>query len=595
MRLFVFGFVLVLLVTGCWSVAMGRPNSGLKVRSVTIEGNDAFAERTLKKVLVTRASQFLRSRRFYSEVFETDLKNLLLFYQRRGYLEAAIEAAEVDVDSVGKVVDISIRLVEGSPTIVEGVSVFGNSVFSDELLLRRIDVQGGKPMLAKQIEDATFSVLTLYSNEGYIEARVQDDVRIDHENHRAFVDFIVQENAQYEVGNIHIVGLQKTNRHIVERELTFGAGDIVRYTRLLESQRRLYLTGLFESVFVRPQPPADGNPGKKDVRIELKEAMSIELVTGIGYGSVEKLRVMAGVLNNNIVGSSRKVGLSGRLSFINRKLEASFTEPWTFGRPWRTDINLITEYLVEPGFDLTRVAGVCVVGRSFGQYLRISNSYRYEDAELLNVQVIPLPERSRTNVRSLMVSLIFDSRDNLFNPARGTFAEWSNELAGSLLRGTNTFARTIMRFRHFHPVGGSATFASKIEAGVMDYFGASKEIPLNERFYAGGPNSLRGFDYRKVGPLDAGRVPLGGKLMLVCSVEIRRPVYKLLDGVAFIDAGTVRAELDNLSAEHVRVSPGLGLRFNTPIGIVRCDYGFNVWRETGETSGQVVVNMGQAF
>lgn len=567
----------------------------LKVTSVIFQGNAVFPERSLKKVMLTRKAGFLRPAYYHPDVFQDDVASLLEFYRHNGYLEVSIPQTEVIIDSTNQTVDIRLIIAEGELTRVEGVALLGNTVFSDDELFDKIRVRPERPLIRQEIQDAALAILTVYSNNGYLEAEVTPDVRIDGETHRALVDFFIEENNQFRVDKLRFEGLDKTKPAIVQRELLFRPGDIVRYSHLLQSQRNLYLTGLFESVFIRPQPPADEDSAKKDILLEIRERMAWELNAGIGYGSIEKARLTLGLTNMNLAGTARKVGLTGKISFVSRRVEISFTEPWTLGYRWRTDINLLTEYLEEPGFDLTRTGGRIQVGRSFSHRSRVSLTYRQEQVNLRRIKVRPVPEKYKTNLRTITLSLVYDTRDNLFNSTRGLYLEWTNEMAGAFLQGTDTFARSIGRVKSFHRLTGSTLLAHSLEAGWMDVFGSSHEIPLNERFFTGGPNSLRGFEYRLVGPLDENDYPLGGKFKTTLNVEMRQGLYKWIDAVLFADMGNVWKEMEQARLDDIRFSPGFGLRVNTPLGIFRCDYGINVKPRRNEASGRVVFNMGQAF
>ncbi|KPL19603.1 MAG: hypothetical protein AMJ92_02275 [candidate division Zixibacteria bacterium SM23_81] len=567
----------------------------LKVTSVVFQGNKAFSERSLKKIMLTRTAGFLRPAYYHPDVFQDDVTSLLEFYRRNGHLEVSIPQTEVVIDSAKSTADVRITIVEGELTRVDGVAILGNTVFSDDVLMEQIKIRSGDPLKRQEIQNATLAILTLYSNNGYLEATVSPDIRINQEGHRALVDFFIQENNQFRVDKLCFEGLDKTKPAIARRELLFCPGDIVRYSQLLQSQRNLYLTGLFESVFIRPLSPADEDSAKKDILVELRERMAWELNTGIGYGSVEKARLTLGLFNMNLAGTARKVGLTGKMSFVNRRVEVSFTEPWTLGYRWRTDINLLTEYLEEPGFDLTRTGGRIEVGRSFSHRSSASLTYRQEQVNLRRIKVRPVPEKYKTNLRTLTLSLVYDTRDNLFNSTRGLYLEWTNEMAGAFLQGTDTFARSIGRAKYFHRLTSSALLAHSLEAGWMDVFGSSDEIPLNERFFTGGPNSLRGFEYRLAGPLDENGYPLGGKFKTTLNVEVRQGVYKWIGAVLFADMGNVWKEVEQARLDDIRFSPGFGLRVNTPLGIFRCDLGINVKPRRNEASGRVVFNMGQAF
>jgi outer membrane protein insertion porin family len=195
-----------------------------------------------------------------------------------------------------------------------------------------------------------------------------------------------------------------------------------------------------------------------------------------------------------------------------------------------------------------------------------------------------------------MVSYVHDSRNNLFNPTRGLYLDNSYELAGGFLSGTDAFSRAISRVRYFYPLDRHTVVATAFRIGWMDTFGNSRPVPLNERFFTGGPNTMRGFGYQRVGPIDENDEPVGGKFEIIWNaVEIRRVVYKMFGVVVFVDVGNVWSRAKEFRMTDVRVDAGPGLRANTPLGIVRLDYGVNLDRRPGESRAKLYLSMGQAF
>jgi outer membrane protein insertion porin family len=589
-------FQIVLISILFFTPATTQAQGKFKVEDVEFEGNMTFTDSRLHRLMLTKPSKFLSSTKFYREVFENDIQNVLSFYRQNGFLEVSLQDTTIIRNSNEMKIDISIVINEGLQTMVEGISIFNNTVFTDSLLLAKIQLRKGEPFRRNRIHEGMLAMLGLYADYGYLEAVIAPDIRINSEDHLAIIDFNVSEGLQYRVGEINISGLEKTNRKVVTRELLFKTGDIINYSKLLESQRRLYLTSLFESVFIRPQVPGTGQSDIKDIQIEIKESLSSEFNISLGYGSLDKLRGRIELFTTNIAGTARQAGVSSSASFIRRAAEASFTEPRTLGSRWKTDFNVMYEYLEEPGYDVSRFGGRLTVGRNLGRYSDVSLAFRLENADLRNIEISEQPEELDPKIRSFIISLIHDTRDNLFDPTTGKYFEWTNEIAGAFLKGTNTFARSIISIKYFHSLNRNTILGSAFEIGWMDYFAASSEIPLSERFYAGGPNSLRAFRYQKAGPLDGEGDPLGGKFKIVWNAaELRRAIYKIIGVAIFADIGNVWRSIDDFSIGDVRISLGLGIRANTPLGIARLDFGFNPDRRGEEPKSQVYFNMGHSF
>ena len=566
------------------------------IGAVSFEGNRAFSDRRLRQVIASVPSTFLRRSPFEPEVLRKDRASLEVYYHDNGFLQAVVTGHSVRADSVTGRVDIRIEIFEGEPTLVEGVTVFGNRAFHDDVLLEKTGIRRGGRFRRNRMQTATVSLLRHYAGGGFLEAEVSSEVRLLEESRRAIIDFTVTENRRFRTGGIILDGLGKTHPEVVMRELEFGSGEAIDYSRILETRRRLYLTGLFSSVSIQPLDPGDRGSTMRDVLVRLEERESGEFSLSAGFGSVEKVRGRIEVSDTNLGGWGRQASLAGRISFVDRGIEASFTEPWTLGTRWRSDVVISSEYEEKPGFDLDRVGGRITAGRTFHLRLRTVVTYRHERVTFREVRVSDSSETSGRFVRSLKLSLIRDSRNNLFSPSGGSYLEMSNEVGGSFGRVDDRFLRSILLVKRFVPLSFSAVLATALEAGWMTAVGGLSWIPLNERFYTGGPRSLRGFEYRRVGPLDPDRLPTGGRLKLVWNVlEIRRGMYRMMDGVGFFEAGGVWAAPGNFGLDGIRPAAGLGIRLNTALGIARLDYGVNLDRRAGEPSGVAYLSMGHAF
>ncbi len=587
--------LLSLLATSIVYAADKQKPDKIRVKSVEFENNSVFSDRTLRNIMLNRPSTLFLPITFNKQLLQQDLKQVELFYHQNGYLEARIEDYDITVDSLKRKAYIRIKMVEGELTIIEGFTIFGNSAFSDSTLARLLDFSISDPLKKKRLDNSVNNMINLYADRGYIEAKVNTELRVNSDLHRAFIDFIIRENNRYSVGDIRIKGLSITKSIVVERDLLFKSGEIINNGRILKSQRNLYLTGLFKSVYIRLQPSTLDK--HKDVLIEIKENPHREFAASLGYGSIDKLRSRLELTNINLYGTARKAGINGRISFIGRGLETTFTEPRTFSTRWKTDVSLKTEFQDEPGYDIYTSGGTISVGRSAFEKLKVVFSLRYEDNNLQNIELAEAPANINTRIRSIGNSLSWDSRDNLFNPRKGFYFELINELAGLIYNGRNNFARSVVRLKKFVPWKDRIVFGTAIELGMMRAKrGDLESIPFNERFYTGGPNSLRGFKYRMAGPLDANRKPLGGRLKLVFNAfEIRAKIYKMINGCIFLDLGNVWYKPEDFSTASIRMSPGIGLRIDTPIGLGRIDYGFNPYRKTGEKPGMLYISVGQAF
>ena len=223
--------ILLLLIQGT-GISSAKTKK-VRVERVSFQGISAFRGQRLSKLMVTRASRFLSPYFYNEDIFNEDLKSLERFYHNNGYLVAAVAGYHVEVDSTRFKVSIMISIQEGEATHIEGVNVFGNTVFSDSLLLSKIKIPAGERFQRKKIDDGTIELLTLYANNGYLDADVKTDIRLNTETRRALIDYNITEKSKFSIGEISIQGLDKTRENVVIRELLFNSGEVINYSRLL--------------------------------------------------------------------------------------------------------------------------------------------------------------------------------------------------------------------------------------------------------------------------------------------------------------------------------------------------------------------------
>ncbi|MFZ5517510.1 MAG: outer membrane protein assembly factor BamA [Candidatus Zhuqueibacterota bacterium] len=592
-RLLLLASALAAFLTPAFASGQGK----YKVNDIQFIGNAAYQAGSLKKIMLTRKHSWLNRDFFQRNLFLDDLNVILSFYHNEGFLEAAIKNYQIKIDSLKNQVDLKIEINEGAITTIAGISFFGNHVFSDPVLFRAITSGINKPFKKQMLEKDNYNLLILYANQGYIEADIRPSLKASPEKHEILIDFNISEGPQVKIGAIKINGLKKTRPHVILRELVFKTGDIYHYEKILRSQRQLYLTGLFQSIFIKPMEKSPGAPGVRDIQIEVTEKQNAELNFGLGWGTLDKWRGSGELLQNNLMGRAQQVGLATFASFITRRVEASFTDPWLFSTRTKTDFNGFVERREEPGYNINRHGIRLTFGRKLGHFSNLSLAYRYEIVDVdLNDLSQPLKENEKGSTRSLIFTVTRDSRDDMINTTRGSLSSLDIESAGAFLQGTSTFIKLTGRRRQFIPITSRFVIASAVSWGWMGNYGVSKTVPIQERFFNGGANSVRGFKEKFLGPKNEDDNPIGGNIFLTLNlIELRYLVIKKFSFIAFADVGNVWPNRSFLSPVELRGGAGLGLRYHSPLGILRVDYSRKFDRQPGESAGEFYFSVGQAF
>lgn len=585
--------MIFLLVQSIPVAAHAGGTEKVTVERIVFHGNTVYDDGELRDLMSVRTSGFLRRSFYDPRVFQDDLENIRKFHVENGYLDARIE--KVVIDSTGNRFRIDITVFEGELTRVEDVLLTGNTVFTAPYLLKDIPLKPGEPFKGTQVSDAIGTIMHRYGLKGYITVAVNPDIRINHDLHRVIVDFTIIEGEQYHIAGIDIQGMKKTRSSVVRRELRFREGQIINYSRLLRSERALYGTGLFNTVLIQPEPAPDDSTGRI-VSVKLRERKTGEFGVGVGYETVDGFRGTLAVQNKSFLGTGRRVGLNSQVSQISRNGRFFWSNPWTFGLRVRSDANALVEYRKEPGYDLRRIGGNVVLGKTLRRHTDAGIMYRFESIKISRIKSDEIPDKlKKGNLRSLIFTVTYDSRDDLFNTRRGSYLEVRNALVGNFIGGTDNYVTSSLTGRRFFPVNRKVVVGTALQFGWQGMFNTTREIPLSERFYTGGPNTLRGFEYQKAGPLDDERVPLGGRLLLAGNLEMRAEVYRMLGFAVFFDAGNVWQGAGDFRFGSIRTDAGFGPRVNTPVGVIRADFAFKLDRKRGERLNQFYIAFGHAF
>ncbi|MBN2029885.1 outer membrane protein assembly factor BamA [bacterium] len=578
-----------------WSAA-----EGLEIRTIRFQGNSVYSDKTLIKKMLHRPSSLPYSlfipNKYDESIFQDDVIAIEKFYKDNGYFDAYALPTKIEIDSIHKQVDIEIDITEGEPYIIQSITFLGNTLFPDSTLTEHIQIHSGEIFQTKNLNQSTDALLALYNNRGHLDTSIQPEVRLLTEQSRIMVDIAIIENRSSMIGHIQIQGNQKTRLQVIQRYITFQTGETAQLSKIMESQRKLYQSGLFRSVFISLLPFNATDSTTRDVLIELKEETHINFMTGIGYGSFDRLRAKMEIQHTNLWGMARKASLTLKASSIVRSAELSVTEPWTWGSKWQTDISGLMEFKKEPGYHLKRQTGQIQIGRDWLQRFRMVFALTSAFSRLSHVVVTDETGTARSQKYSFSTSMVYDSRNNLFNTQSGTVIDMSYEIGKIDQMGLKNFSRSILKIKYFLQLSPRVVLGTACEIGWIFMDGGRSAIPLYERYYSGGPNSIRGFQNKKVGPLDQNRNPVGGTFKLVWNAfEMKIDVYKIFGLAFFTDIGNVWEKPELFSVKSLRISPGLGLRINTPIGTGRVDWGINVDPNPGEPRSCIAISMGQPF
>lgn len=576
--------------------AQGR----LEVRSFRIEGIRSIDEAALRAALGTRESPWLpwRGPRYFDrEQFERDLKRIVSFYGERGFPNAAIASHAVEVNRERDAADIRVVVSEGEPLRVSSIELKNFDVLPrdrQEALPTALPLQPGDPLDLEEAARSQQIAADALRDHGYPFADVTADRRDVDGGVRVVLRATPGPLSFF--GPIHVSGNVDVDDEIVRRELAYRPGELYRASRIRESLRRLETLELFTSADVALGTPAPGSTGVPTT-VTVDERNPNRFQVSGGFSSDETLHGEAAWRHVNFFGGGRKLGVRGRLSWLDSGGEATFVQPYFLTRTLSLGARGHAWVVDEPSYRAATRGGQASVARSFGTNASVTATYgrQYQSSRIADEAVgdpgvaddlVALGLNPETGEQSgLLSTLTLDGvvlgLDDPANPRRGYAATLRIEQAGGWLSGHYRYASAIAEIRGYLTPRGGVTFAARARYGSIDPFGSDSDVPFFKRFFLGGATSLRGWGHSYVAPLSSGGLPIGGHSFVEASAEVRVPSWKGLGLVGFVDAGHVWRTAWTMRLGDLLYDAGPGLRYSSPFGLVRLDVACQLKRLDG--------------
>lgn len=572
----------------------------VKVKRIIFKGNDSFRGKRLMRVIKTRRDGLFNSGYLKEKVLEEDLQRIRAFYEKEGFVDAQVSHQFEDYPSgrIKVIIDVS----EGKQYFVDEVTVEGNKIFTDAQVLEGMkETKEGSIFSRDRLSLDLADVRALYFDEGYIFANIRESMAINPETGKVAVRLDIYEGDPAYVNKIKVEGNTRTRDIVIRRELRLYPGDKFDGSKLRRSKERLRNLGYFNEINYDTEDTALSD--HKDLVVQVEEAKTGSFNFGGGYSTVDNLVGFVEIEQKNFdftnwptfTGGGQHLAFRTETSATRNNFRLSFTEPWIMDYPVSGGFDLYLtdrdrERDVGYAFDEQRAGAKIRFGKQLSEYVSTGAFYQFENIEIDNfeddVSADLIREEGENNLSMLGVSLTRDTRDNIYNPTRGLYLSGELDIAGGPVSGDKDFYRLTGKASYNIPLGyHNAVLEFRLRTGIMNDYGSSDYVPIFERFFAGGSRTIRGYDERKVGPLDsANNDPIGGESMIVGNIELTVPVLDFMKLAAFYDTGNVWKEMEDIGTSGFKSGIGMGLRFKTPIGPISLDYGYPLDSEPGEES-----------
>jgi len=582
-----------------------RIHEGKKVsiEKIRFSGNKAFKDKELAEQMETSASNwwnFLDDSGVYQkDVLKLDLFRIEGFYQDSGYLRVKVLEPKIDINKKERQIHIIIPVEEGPQFRINSLEVKGDNTIPHDEIKKSILTKKGAIYNVSQLREDLVIVTDMYSSKGFAYADINPITKIDDQIHAVDLSIEIDKGKKVYVGEINMLGNIKTKDNVIRREFRLKEGEVFDGSKLKRSKQRIANLNYFEDVKIDTQ--RGENPDLIDILATVTEKPTGTFTVGAGFSNVENLIFTTSIAQNNLFGNGHRVNITASLSSIRTNFNINLTEPRVFDSTVSAGLDAFNNVNDLLSFNMQTSGGGLRLGKNITEYETVGLAYRYEKVNVSGVlaaqETAFLQNGQRTTSR-FNPSYVYDSRDNFLNPSQGWRHVLGFELAGL---GGLKFIRSVYEVTKYRPLIGKLVGAAHARINFADGYGGDT-LPSFERYFMGGPTSLRGFTIQDVGPKASDGDPVGGSKSLLLNLELQYPFTKSVRGFVFYDRGNLYgtgADLSSTSEDwdlgKMRHSIGAGFRFISAFGPLGFAYGIKLDRRSGEADGQFHFSAGSAF
>jgi outer membrane protein insertion porin family len=575
-----------------FSIAEGRQ---ITIEKIVFQGNKGVSDVQLKSAMETKERQYFILRgKVQRQRLDSDVDRILAAYNDFGYTQARVESTDVAIDREKARVTITIVVVEGPQFKAGEVKTTGVTLLPEREVERQIRLKPGDIFSVGKVRDSTQAILNLYSTIGRASADVNPRREQLGTGNQINLTFEISEGPEVYVERININGNVRSQDKILRRELPLHEGDLYTLQKRELARQRLVNLGFFESVSVTTQPGSDKT--KIVVNVDVVERATGVFSIGGGYSSVDSLVGTIDLAQRNFLGRGWEAAIRIRAGAETQQGTISFTEPWLFDRPLSAGFDIYKSLREYDDYTYDTTGVNLRMSHPFAEYWRWHVGYRASHDDISDIADSASPqireEEGVTLTSAVGLSVTRDSRDVVAAPTKGAQTLLRLDFAG--LGGDAKYVKTTALQTYFRPLWLGHILGLRGEIGYG--FGwADEDLPLFERFFLGGPNSIRSFKFHDLSPVDESGFKTGGTTQFIGNVEYIIPLPFGFRLAAFFDIGNVWGFGTEFDPTDLRKAVGGGVRWQSPFGPIRVDYGFNLDRKAGEDMGAFHFSVGSPF
>ncbi|MEN6465461.1 MAG: outer membrane protein assembly factor BamA [Syntrophaceae bacterium] len=567
----------------------------LYIKTISFEGNQAFSDKQLKKLMETNQkdlfSVFTDSGLLKRDKLKEDVNKINAYYLNNGYIHAKV--GEPDVTHDKKWIYVKIAITEGKRYRVGKVTISGDPLsISREELIKKLKINKkdfyDRESVVKDIDEFTQAA----NDEGFAYAEVSPNIVPLDATQTVDVNYNLAKGDKVFFNRIEISGNTKTRDKVIRRQISIVEGDLFSRGKLKDSYNRLNRMRYFEEIDFQTEKGPDKD--LMDVVIKVKEKPTGMFSIGAGYSALDKAMIMAQISQQNLFGRGQSLGVNAAIGASSSNYDLFFIEPFLFDLPLWSKYDLWRTAREYDTYDLTSKGVGATFGYPVWEKILGYIGYRFANNDVSNISESASSyikdQEGKISSSGLTLTLSRDSTDDSMFPTKGTRNNISVEYTGGFLQGDTAYTKYTGSSTWFYPLPLETVFGIRGRIGYMEGR-EGKAIPVYDKFYLGGINSLRGL--RNVGPKDpeTGDV-IGGTTMLNFNVELVFPLVKSagMKGVVFFDTGN--AWESGYYLDDMRKTAGIGIRWYSPIGPLRLEWGYVLDRKDDEAASRFEFTIG---
>jgi outer membrane protein insertion porin family len=604
--------VLVVCLVGAVS---GSALDGYGIVDIDISGNDAIPSAVLSDQMALhgtgRIKRFFGKDlvRFSEEMMIEDLRRIIRYYQRQGFLDAHAYVSDTVINSEKRRLEYTITIEEGSPILVDTiVFALDSTVSADTAGIRTIvdnfrphmELRSGRRFRDAHVQFDQDSLVMCFRNNGYPYAAVAAEIDVDEEEFTTDITYRIKPGVYCTFGDVTVNGIERTSQDLILNLLDFKPGQTYSKKRIDRTRQRIHGLGRYRVATVKAQL-SDSTASTVPVNIHVSEAPRYDVRFGVGYGREDRFRAFVQGQRRGFLGGARRLELLLKTSHLEPyNIDLVFVEPYFFHHRLALHLNPFFREENEPGYNVRRLGLHTSFMYRVTYDLALGTGYILEKVNSGDGGDLPAElSDSLYNKAGPWVSASYNNSKPVFSPRRGYWLSVVHYVNGAFQDLPDfRFSKTLLDIRNYRAIG-DPVLAFRFKFGRIVSHGDNPLVPVEERFYSGGASSVRGWRRQQLGPKNDQGEPIGGKSLVEGSAEIRfdlwsgAPKLGKLIGTTFLDFGNVWLQENHWPLNELRYSAGVGIGILTPIGPVHVDLARPIFDE--ETKWQWHFNIGYAF